>query len=48
MIPTNNFANELYPKPGHLFYAMAIADGTIEGADIKTKENGKGALATNG
>ena len=29
------FWKELYPKLGHLFYAVAFADGKIESAEIK-------------
>ena len=29
------FWKELYEKLGHLFYAVAFADGTIESAEIK-------------
>ena len=35
MIQTETFSKELYPKLGHLFYAVAIADGIIESAEIK-------------
>ena len=38
MINTETFLKELYPKLGHLFYAVAIADGTIEKAEIKKLE----------
>ena len=38
MINTETFLKELYPKLGYLFYAVAIADGTIEKAEIKKLE----------
>ena len=35
MIQTETTTKELYTRLGYLFYAMAIADGTIESAEIK-------------
>lgn len=37
-IQTDAFLKELYPKLGHLFYAVAFADGKIESAEIKKLE----------
>ncbi|MDB5247855.1 MAG: hypothetical protein JWQ40_2249 [Segetibacter sp.] len=35
MIQTGTIPKELYTRLGYLFYAMAIADGSIESAEIK-------------
>jgi hypothetical protein len=35
MIQTDTIPTELYTRLGYLFYAMAIADGSIESAEIK-------------
>lgn len=35
MIQTETITKELYTRLGYLFYAMAIADGTVESAEIK-------------
>ena len=35
MKKTETFWKELYPKLGHLFYAVAFADGTVKTAEIE-------------